>query len=220
MRYNRTILGYHGCDAAVVEKVLRGQDTLKASENAYDWLGRGIYFWEHGPDRALQWAQAQADRDVDKPPIHRAPITEPAVIGALIHLGDCFDLLDVGNTTALAEWATAYRNALASRGELFPENKGPEPLRALRRGDCAVINTFIDMRQEVMGVRHDTVRGCFLEGEPIYEGSGILRMAHIQVAIRTPSCIIGYFRPTIGESHVEQDQPVAAPSPGNPGEPE
>ena len=32
--------------------LLRGEP-LQPSENDYDWLGRGIYFWEHGPQRAL-----------------------------------------------------------------------------------------------------------------------------------------------------------------------
>ena len=30
---------------------------LNSSENDYDWLGSGIYFWEEGPKRALEWAQ-------------------------------------------------------------------------------------------------------------------------------------------------------------------
>lgn len=43
MRYARTILGYHGCDTLVAEEVLAGRTPLRASENAYDWLGRGIH---------------------------------------------------------------------------------------------------------------------------------------------------------------------------------
>ncbi len=50
--YQRTVVGYHGCDAAVAERVLAGKTDLKISTNAYDWLGAGVYFWEHGPQRA------------------------------------------------------------------------------------------------------------------------------------------------------------------------
>ncbi|MCU0654197.1 MAG: hypothetical protein MUF64_02550 [Polyangiaceae bacterium] len=177
----------------VAERVLRGHQQLKPSENSYDWLGRGIYFWEHGPARALQWAQAQAERDQIRAPAHRSPIETPAVVGAVIHLGECFDLLDRGNTQALAEWADRSQRAL---GESFPRNRGDTPELKLRIGDCAIINTYLDMRAQE-GVIHDTVRGCFLEGGPIFEGSGISRLAHIQVAVRNPACIIGYFWPTV-----------------------
>ena len=48
------VLGFHGCDATVVEKVLNQQDVLRPSENDYDWLGNGIYFWENNNSRALE----------------------------------------------------------------------------------------------------------------------------------------------------------------------
>ena len=42
------VIGFHGCDRSVVEKVIRTND--------YDWLGSGIYFWENNEERAWQWA--------------------------------------------------------------------------------------------------------------------------------------------------------------------
>jgi hypothetical protein len=45
------ILGYHGCDADVATRLIEGEP-FKASENDYDWLGPGIYFWESNPQRA------------------------------------------------------------------------------------------------------------------------------------------------------------------------
>lgn len=53
------VLGYHGCDASVGERLLRNSP-FKNSENSYDWLGHGIYFWESNPDRALDWAREVA----------------------------------------------------------------------------------------------------------------------------------------------------------------
>ena len=47
------VLGYHGCDREVAEQVLSGQSDLRLSENSYDWLGSGIYFWVDSPQRAL-----------------------------------------------------------------------------------------------------------------------------------------------------------------------
>ena len=56
-RASAFVLGYHGCTRAVGEKILAGKEHLKASENDYDWLGTGIYFWENSAQRALEWAR-------------------------------------------------------------------------------------------------------------------------------------------------------------------
>ena len=51
------ILGFHGCDESVKDSLLLGKAKLKPSNNEYDWLGSGIYFWENDPDRALSYAK-------------------------------------------------------------------------------------------------------------------------------------------------------------------
>ena len=86
----RTIIGYHGCRADFAHDVLLGNvsiDAWKPSANEWDWLGHGIYFWEHSPQRALRWAQEKYE--------------QPAVLGAVVQLGKCFDLLDESVTAAL-----------------------------------------------------------------------------------------------------------------------
>ena len=51
------MLGFHGCDREIGERVLSGTLThLRTSENDYDWLGHGIYFWEGNSSRAMAWA--------------------------------------------------------------------------------------------------------------------------------------------------------------------
>ena len=74
------VLGFHGCDQSVADKVLNSHsEHLKPSENDYDWLGSGIYFWLNDPVRALEWAkEAQA--------INPNNIKKPAVIGAILDL--------------------------------------------------------------------------------------------------------------------------------------
>ena len=72
------VLGFHGCDKTVAEGIFSGHSKhLLASQNQYDWLGHGIYFWENSPDRALDYARQQMSRKVGQ-----KAIKDPAVIGA------------------------------------------------------------------------------------------------------------------------------------------
>lgn len=43
-RRSNLVIGFHGCDKSVVDKVIMNGDNLIASTNDYDWLGHGIYF--------------------------------------------------------------------------------------------------------------------------------------------------------------------------------
>jgi hypothetical protein len=39
------VLGFHGCDHLVAQRVVSGSTELLKSENDYEWLGHGAYFW-------------------------------------------------------------------------------------------------------------------------------------------------------------------------------
>src|SRR5580704_17575914 len=101
-RLSGLILGFHGCDRAIGEAVLSGDEDLKASNNSCDWLGHGIYFWENNPLRAIEWARLiqQGPRG------NRRKIHHPLAIGAVIDLGMCLNLLD---SAFLAQLPVAYR---------------------------------------------------------------------------------------------------------------
>ena len=185
MRYDRIITGYHGCDAKVAQRVLDGE-AFQPSENDYDWLGKGVYFWEYGADRAYRFAENQ---------ISRGRVTKPAVVGALIQLGACFDLLDTMYTHDLATFYRRWEAKNRNNGLALPVNAGRAPDHKLRRLDCAVLNQYLEEMGDVSGKSFDTVRGCFTEGEPIFETSGFRLESHIQIAVRNPACIIGVFRP-------------------------
>jgi hypothetical protein len=185
MKYDRLVVGYHGCDAAVAERLLRGE-RFRPSQNDYDWLGHGIYFWEFGYDRALQFANEQRTR---------GKVKEPTVVGALIQLGNCFDLMDVRFTTLLGSLYPPWRASLDARGTQLPRNDGKTEDLLLRRLDCAVVNWAMDVLKVDEGVEYDVVRGGFVEGGPCFEGSGIRRQSHVQVSVRNPRCIVGVFRP-------------------------
>lgn len=73
-------LGYHGCEKSLAEQLILNRKPMEPSENKYDWLGSGIYFWEGDPQRALEFA-----KEVKK-------CKEPFVVGAIINLGNCLDL--------------------------------------------------------------------------------------------------------------------------------
>lgn len=51
---------------------------------------------------------------------------------------------------------------------------------------------------------YDSVRGVFTEGGSAFEGSGFKSKTHIQLCIRNPNCIKGYFDPLV----MNEDYPL------------
>ncbi len=183
-KFARIIVGYHGCRQDFAEAILLGKTSIgewKKSQNSYDWLGEGVYFWEHSPKRALRWAAEQ----------FKAPAT---VIGAVIQLGNCFDLLDEEITAILANSYLEFAEFYRTSGRDLPNNRGSG--WKLRDLDCAVINDCLDRLAE-QGIVFDTVRGAFLEGNPIFPGTTISSETHIQIAVRDVDRILGIFRPNL-----------------------
>jgi len=192
LTYQRTVVGYHGCDAALAERVLAGKAGLNLSNNAYDWLGEGIYFWEHGPQRAYEWAIEQAR-------LGGAKVRNPCVLAARINLGVCLDLLDTANTRLLGWWYAKFHWFVRQKGARMPQNRdaagGRRGDKVLRFRDCAVIDYTLGNLAATEGVTYQTVRGVFLEGGPAFPGSQIARKSHIQIAVRDRKCIAEFFRP-------------------------
>lgn len=187
MRYSRTIIGYHGCTSRTAARIFRGAP-FSPSNNDYDWLGRGIYFWEHGPDRALRFIMTKLRREKRR--------EKPAVVGALLTLGYCFDLLDTSATSSLAKAYPEFVKHMRIAGQALPRNRGAAPDLALRYLDCGMLNWYL-AEHWIAGQEFQTVRGCFAEGGPAFPGSGIQRESHVQIAVRDPACIIGTFRPIL-----------------------
>lgn len=183
------VLGFHGCDKKVGEAILRGKQAhLAPSENDYDWLGHGIYFWESSPQRALEFAKENAAGAKTS----KGKITMPFVIGAVIDLKRCLNLID---RTALSELPIAYHTleaSLSAAGLSLPSN-GKE--KRARKLDCAVFQMLHQMRKETGDPAYCTVRGTFSEGGEVYPGSGFGAKDHTQICVRDVSCIKGYFRP-------------------------
>lgn len=82
-----SVTGYHGCHIETATDIISGAG-FRPSENGYDWLGKGIYFWEDAPNRAAEWASKKF-------------CAKGAVLRASINLGRCLNLLD---TCTSIEW--------------------------------------------------------------------------------------------------------------------
>lgn len=194
-RRSGLVLGFHGCDQAVGEAVLCGKQThLAPSTNDYDWLGGGVYFWENDPQRAMEFA-TEASK---KPHLSKGHIDKPFVIGAVIDLGLCLDLLERAGLDELKEAYDFFHATYTPNRKhpVFPENKGKD--RGARFLDAAVIETLHNLRTAVKELPYDSVRGAFWEGGELYPGAGFEKKSHIQIAVRNPqACIKGYFRPLV-----------------------
>ena len=167
----RTVVAYHGCTLPVARAIL-SDGAFRASENRYDWLGKGVYFWEYAPYRALEWAKWVSLQKGDA----------PAVLSATIRLGNCVNLMDVQYHNDLI---ATHDNLVALYGE---ENLPKNTNSGGHFRDRLVIDGHCDYVAG-LGEAVDTVRGTFPEGEPIYPGSKILSLAHTQIAVRRADCI-------------------------------
>jgi hypothetical protein len=190
------VLGFHGCDKAVAERILLHEDKMRSSDNDYDWLGPGIYFWENNPQRAIDYAQMLRDY----PNRSRKPIIEPASLGAIIDLGHCLNLLEQSSLDVLRRGYEILKIKLNNLNTPMPENKygfGNESKDLLRRYlDCAVIQAVHEYNKETGQKPYDSVRGVFFEGRDLYPGAGFKEKNHIQICVINPNCIKGYFKPT------------------------
>ena len=192
---NGLIIGFHGCDLEVRNKIISTKgEILKISKNEYDWLGQGIYFWEGNAQRALDFATYLSE---NPPHNKKQKIKTPAVLGAVINLGYCFDLLDSENLKDLKDAFDFVKKSNEKHNIKMPINL---PLREdgdllIRYLDCTVIETAMRINEDIAKREYDSVRGVFFEGDELYENAGFKGKNHIQIALRNPNCIKGYFAP-------------------------
>lgn len=184
------VLGYHGCDAETAERAIAGEIDLVESDQSYDWLGPGIYFWESDPQRAFEWALWK---------VQNGKYRRAAVIGAAVDLGNCLDLTLRENLDLLRDAYASFAQHQVTAGVPLPENRkapnSPDEDRLLRYLDCAVIRHLHKIVADEKSIESfDSVRGMFTEGERVYPGSAIFEKTHTQIAVRNPSCILGVFK--------------------------
>jgi hypothetical protein len=166
-------------------------EPFKTSENDYDWLGPGIYFWKANPQRALSFAQEVRRREPAK-------VRKPAVVGAVVELGLCLNLVSEAGIRQAKAAYSALAEVYKVADRPLPKNQGgPDDL--LRKLDCAVIAQLHTIRKKEGQPSIESVRGIFIEGEEIYATAGFRAKTHCQVRVCNPLQIKGVFRVSASE---------------------
>lgn len=181
-----SVIGFHACEENLATKILNGETELIMSENKYDWLGYGIYFWEDNLGRAIAWGKELEKKDKSR---------RTAVIGALIDLGSCLNFANQEYLDDLNKKSIEVQTELMLLSESEKIKEIPKNKDKSHELDCFIINNMISEAKNKMDKEFDSVRGIFIEGDPICEGSGFTAQSHIQISIRNPNCIKGYFNP-------------------------
>ncbi|WP_341842971.1 hypothetical protein [Chitinophaga caseinilytica] len=205
MGFRNVVFGYHGCDARLASQLLHVKQKIRISRGEFEWLGHGMYFWENNLERAREWAKEKSRQGL---------IDTPAVIGAVLDLKNCCDFSDKYYLDLYQTYCMQMQRRYQSKNMRMPVNFAPAGSipkdRVCRKLDCAIIE-WMHERMQYLNSRQagiadtselppfDSVRGLFTEGHPVFEGSGIYRNTHIQICIRNPECILGYFLPREGE---------------------
>jgi hypothetical protein len=192
--YHRTVVGYHGTTLSVALSLITRVTDFVWSERDYDWLGRGVYFWEYAPKQALNFAkirQHQLKKKKNKTPEEEHRANEPlAVVACMIRLGFCLDLTEPENVEYLAEIFDSYKESMTLADEELPRNT-----RKYRKLDRAVFEyAYKVIETEKPKLKVDTARGVYVPtdvAKRIWEGSWISRDAHIQLCVRNPASLLG-----------------------------
>jgi hypothetical protein len=188
-----SVIGFHACKKQFAEDLEAGKLAVvawQASANKYDWLGDGIYFWENGYRRAVEWGREFVDGDC-------------SIIEAEINLGKCFDLTNSGYIDLLQEVHAGVVELYKAEGWRLPENVDISAKRGTRRQvlrildrvnvflysmlagtpfrrdqsrqlrylDSLVINQFLNLMENGVGedrIFFQTVRCPFEEGELLF----------------------------------------------------
>jgi hypothetical protein len=175
--YDRTVVAFHGTKKVAAQNLVDGVP-FGPSQNDDDWLGHGIYFWEYAPQQAWSWAKQRHGKNA-------------AVVGALVRLGRCVDLLDPSNANLLE----AAHEELAANVKLTANATLTANAHNHKYLDCAVFN-YLFARLALSGYGVESTRAVFVplkggKGLPrLWRASGVFHGAHIQISVREPNNIL------------------------------
>jgi hypothetical protein len=115
------------------------------------------------------------------------------VVGAVMKLSI---ILDVSTQEGIDAFRTAYESLKRSGVKLKTNRKSVESdtdviLRALDRQVFKYLHElYVDQNLPPI----DAVRGAFPQGEAVAPTSAIFANSHVQIALRNPTCVLGYFK--------------------------
>lgn len=197
MKSAHCLVAYHGCDAVVRDDLVTQRlKKLDHSQNQYDWLGPGAYFFEGDLKRALLFAEASAA--YPEKMFTQRPIATPAAVGVVLCVSSW---LDMTTQEGLGEFSLALEGmtvAFQNEGKNLPVNRPAADDDAdiiYRALDSAVFSFMHEIREHRKLAPFDAVRGAFPQGSPIAENSGFRQHTHVQIAVRNDDCIVGWFLP-------------------------
>jgi hypothetical protein len=202
------LIVYHGCDVTTRDDLVSGRlKHLNHSNNQYDWLGPGAYFFERDLERALLFAQA-SHRNPDKRYTAK-PIATPAVVGAVLQVQNW---LDMTTQAGIKEFSLAYQAFAAGlrvAGTPVPVNRPASETDTdviYRALDNAVFTWLHKARasQDPPLSSFQAVRAAFHQGDKVAPTSGFHASTHIQISLRDDNCIVGWFVPAGAELLTEQ----------------
>ena len=167
-----TAIGYHGTTEEAADKLVR--ENFQLSENSWEWLGHGVYFWQDAPKRAREWARSWLSlrKKYDGP---------VAVVAAEIDLTDFVDMLDLEGVQRMREVVESF----AQQDDGSTRVNEP-PKNYL---DCAIFNVATKMLSSE-GLQVAGYRACCVEGTRLVENSPIYDRSHVQLAVLDQSTIL------------------------------
>jgi hypothetical protein len=192
--YHRTVVGYHGTGLTAALRIVNRVEGFRWSERDYDWLGRGIYFWEYGPKQALNFAkirQRQYKKKRNKTPKDERRASEPlAVVACMIRLGFCLDLTEPENVEYIGAIFESYNESMELAAAKLPTNS-----HKYRNLDCAVFEyAYRVIEESEPNSTVDTARGVYVPTDRatrVWAGSWISKDTHIQLCVRNPASLLG-----------------------------
>lgn len=143
-------------------------------------------FLEQNPGRALEYAIEVSENKQ----FNKQKIETPFVIGAIIELGNCLNLVEPESLSILTK---AYQDISKIYEEAdipLPKNSGSN-----RKLDAAAFKHLNKSRENNPKLKYDTIRCPFIEGDKIFPGANFYSRLHIQICVINPELISGYYLP-------------------------
>jgi len=116
-------------------------------------------------------------------------------------LGTVLIYLILTSLQVLKTYYDLLENTYRKTGLEMPINSNIGTDKLLRKLDCAVFEYMHNEMKKDEVKPFDSIRAAFWEGKELYPNAGFKEKNHIQICIRNPNCIKGYFRPLEMDTH-------------------